>query len=222
MGYLILFNARSVKNNWLDACHAINIFDASIVAITETWFSSANDSVAYSYKDYAKFVSYRTNKAGGGTMFLVKKDYNAVKITAPLTIPNSCDCTIIKIGCLASALVSIYRPLNYSKEDTLQLLDALECILSANKNVSILGDFNLPGLNWLDELPLAKNELSATLVELISFWVMTQVVCEPSRGENWLDLIITTIPYAYNTCHVRAPVASSDHNIISCVINIPQ
>ena len=51
---------------------------------------------------------------------------------------------------------------------------------------------------------------------------MTQVVCEPSRGENWLDLINTTTPSAYNKCHVHAPVASSDHNLISCVIDIPQ
>ena len=101
------------------------MFDASIVAITETWFSSANDSVAYSYRDYAKFVSNRRNKVCGGTMFLVKRDYNAVEITAPLTIPNSRDCTIIKIRCLASTLVLIYRPPNYFKEDTLQLLDAL-------------------------------------------------------------------------------------------------
>ena len=121
---LIPFNARSVKNKWLDVCHAINIFDASIVAITETWLSSANDPVAYSYKDYAKFVSYRRNKAGGGAMFLLKKDYNAVEITAPLTVPNSYDCTIIKIEYLASTLVLIYRPPNCSKEDTLQLLDA--------------------------------------------------------------------------------------------------
>ena len=71
---LILFKARSVKNKWLDVCHAIDMFDTSIIAITETWLSSINDSVAYSYKDYAKFVSYWRNKVGGGTMFLVKKD----------------------------------------------------------------------------------------------------------------------------------------------------
>ena len=144
------------------------MFDTSIVAITETWLSSTNDSVAYSNKDYAKFVSYRRNKAGGGAMFLAKKDYNAVEITAPLTKPNSCDCTIIKIGCLASTLVFIYRPPNCSKEETLQLIDALECILSANENVTILGDFNLPGINCLDEPPVAENKLSAALVELVS------------------------------------------------------
>ena len=66
-------------------------------------------------------------------MFLVKKDYNAVEITTLLTIPNSYDYTIIKIRCLSSTLVLIYRPPNCSKEDTLQLLDALECILLANK-----------------------------------------------------------------------------------------
>ena len=51
---------------------------------------------------------------------------------------------------------------------------------------------------------------------------MTQVVCEPSRGENWLDLIITSTLSAYKKCHVHVPVASSDHNLISCEINIPQ
>ena len=167
-------------------------------------------------------LSPTKEKAGDCTMFLVKKYYNAVEITAPLTIPNSCDCTIIKVGCLASTLVLIFQPQNCSKEDTLQLLDALECIFLTTKNVTLLGDFNLPGINWLDEPPLAENELSAALVELVSLWDMTQVVCEPSRGENWLDLIITTSPSAYNKYHVHAPVASSDHNLISRVINIPQ
>ena len=95
--------------------------------------------------------------------------------------------------------------------------------MSANKNVTIFGDFNLPGINWLDEPPLAENELPSTaLVELVSSWDMTQVVCEPSRGENWLNLFITTTPSAYNKCRVHASVASPDHNLISCVINIPQ
>ena len=79
-------------------------------------------------------------------MFLVKKDY-IVEILAPLAIPNSCGCTIIKIGCLAFTLVLIYWPPNCFKEDTQKLLDALECIFSTNKNVTILGDFNLPGIN---------------------------------------------------------------------------
>ena len=198
------------------------MIDVLIAAITEIWLSSANDSVAYSYKDYAKFVSCRRNKAGGGIMFFIKKDDNAVEITASLTILNSCDRTIIKIGCLASNHVLIYRPLNCTKEDILQLLDALACILSANKNLTILGDFNLPGINWLVEPPLDENKLSAALVKLVLSWDMTQVVCEPSRGRNWLDFIITTTQSAYNKCHVHGPVASSDRKLISCVINIPQ
>ena len=41
------------------------------------------------------------------------------------------------------------------------------------------------------------------------------------KGLNWLDLIITTTSSACSNCHMHAPIATSDHNLIICEIALP-
>ena len=58
---------------------------------------------------------------------------------------------------------------------------------------------------------MAKSYMSESLIELAAAWDMTQIVPEPTRGSNYLDIILTTLPFVFSDCRVMPPVSSSDH-----------
>ena len=47
---------------------------------------------------------------------------------------------------------------------------------------------------------------------------MTQIVTQPTRGKNVLNIIITASPAIYTVCHIMPAVGKSDHNVITCQI----
>ena len=66
-------------------------------------------------------------------------------------------------------------------------------------NVWVLGDFNLPKLNWPESLPVFKPDCSHKQVydfflSIINNYNFTQVATEPTRQDNILDLFLTTNP----------------------------
>ena len=60
----IHFNARSLKSNFDAIKDYINSFGItfSVVAVSETWFTSFGDSKAYMIDNYNMFNTSRTNK----------------------------------------------------------------------------------------------------------------------------------------------------------------
>ena len=74
-------------------------------------------------------------------------------------------------------------------------LDEVEKMIEQIKGASkfqavILGDFNYPGINW--ETGEAKSLADKQFFEMINDCFLIQHVRTPTRGENVLDLILTT------------------------------
>jgi hypothetical protein len=60
-------------------------------------------------------------------------------------------------------------------------------------NIVICGDFNLPKINW-DSPDQTSGSDEILLTELLNDYFLSQVNHHPTRGENILDLIITSVP----------------------------
>ena len=58
-------------------------------------------------------------------------------------------------------------------------------------NIVFLGDFNLPNMNWQNPNP--NTDVYRTLCPLLDFYFLEQLVTEPTRKQNILDLIIIII-----------------------------
>ena len=90
-----------------------------------------------------------------------------------------------------------------------QLRKACECGI---KEVLICGDFNHRSINW-NTLNAGSNDES--FLQLTQNLFLTQHVEEPTRGENTLDLVLTTNPDAIENLKVTIPLAETcDHNMI--------
>ena len=89
-------------------------------------------------------------------------------------------------------------------------------------SVHVLGDVNFRDIVLPDRLNKQGFSMSmsegAMLVELVSDHELEQVVHFPIRGQNTLDLIITSLPGQFVDIH--SPERLSDHDIVSRTLKI--
>ena len=83
--------------------------------------------------------------------------------------------------------------------------------------ILLAGDFNLPGIQWTEGCgqvsanPPYGLEVNHSLVNTINDNNLEQLVCEPTRGANTLDLLFSLHPdfisnnYTNNTWNIRSP-----------------
>jgi len=85
-----------------------------------------------------------------------------------------------------------------------------------DKYLVVLGDFNFPGLNWR-EVDLL--DASHSFVECINNKFLYQLVEEPTRGNNFLDLLLCSDDSIVQKVTVGEPFESSDHQVIRFELN---
>src|SRR6267154_3383936 len=102
----------------------------------------------------------------------------------------------------------------YRAPDSSEINDkALYSLLNRVKNQRgvVLGDFNYPEINWsqYDSLDAAH-----PFIECIGNNFLSQLVEEPTRGKNFLDLVLSSDDSIVQNLQVGEPFESSDHQVI--------
>ena len=96
---------------------------------------------------------------------------------------------------------SFYRPPDLSIDPILQLglsLNTLTRRFTELPNIIVMGDFNLPGINWLDgsgqviSNPSYGVELNNIFLDQINDIGLNKFVNTPTRNNNILDLVLST------------------------------
>ena len=76
-----------------------------------------------------------------------------------------------------------------------------------NRNI---GDFNLPGIDW--ELFCAPQSIKEqSFINFIHDFGLCQLICEPTRGRNILDLLLVNDPLIISDVALDVPFCTSDH-----------
>jgi hypothetical protein len=154
-------------------------------------------------------------------MCLVKPEYKALALPIPCGFPASCDGLLVKLDSLSLVLWACYRPPSCSASDSANLVSTLESVLELGYNTTILGDLNMPSIDWKSDPPVGHSALDKSLIELYSAWDMCQLVLQPTRSDHILDVIMTTAPAAHAECRVEPLISTSDHCAIICEISAP-
>ena len=103
----------------------------------------------------------------------------------------------------------VYRCPSISKDEDTSLHKVIthasrgECL--------IMGDFNHPDIRWNS---LDSSNESAKFLLLVQNCFLTQHVLEPTRGDNVLDLILSSNKELVDNVTVVEPLGSSDHSQI--------
>ena len=90
----------------------------------------------------------------------------------------------------------------------------------------ILGDFNLPKINWVD-VGTVYDGIPDIMFDCMSSLGMIQFVIEATgignTGiENILDLVFSNDPLSVNIDSMHPPLSTSDHNLIEFEVFFPQ
>ena len=158
----------------------------------------------------------------GGGVFIAHRDtINLVEIE---NVGNNCELKAAKIISNTHptlCLVVYYRPPNDRETELLHFQRDLEKIISDNQKANIIlgGDFNVPSINWdtctINENPQYGYALNEKLLCILSNQFLTQMVNEPTRGDNILDLMFVSAPDLIED--VRTTCGISDHQAVTAI-----
>ena len=211
-------NARSLRNK-LDEFKALiasNKYD--IIAVTETWANCVDRDfrAEFDIGGYTLFNKDRVGRRGGGIMIYCNKEISCEEIELRNNNPDL-EILVIKIKSKNSFFnfVTIYRPPNQSAETDSQFYQTLTEL--AREDCVLLGDFNVADYTQLND---ASSQAANDLTKFVEDNFLSQSVDEPTRGNNVLDLVFSTQEDMIQKLHIGDNLSTSDHKIITFVINI--
>jgi len=208
-------NSRSIVNKREELELIVEQEAYDVIGVVETWLTNSIDNAEIELAGYQIFRQDRVNQdktRGGGVLFYVKEDINVVQRDdiCNVQFPESLFCTIENNG--DKTLLGIcYRAPDSSLDSDTGLFNLFEQACEDCNNCIIIGDFNFRELRWDKPETLPDDH---PFISCINDNFMYQLVNEPSRNDNFLDLIFSSDENVVENVIVREPLGTSDHNII--------
>ena len=218
-------NVRSLKKqlgSLRASAPALERYD--VVAFSETWL---NDNVATSelelgFDDHSWFRRDR-GSLGGGVACAVRSSL------LPLRLPDpaGAEMLLIRLRRIQTTLAVVYRP---PDEDPAMdnIMGALSEVQPPDCKLVAVGDFNVPELQWNapaggigDAVPDMRRATgrATKFIDACDLLGVRQWVCQPTRGVNVLDLVLTSRASAQVV--VQDSTFDSDHKETISTLSIP-
>ena len=215
-------NARSLKKQLGDLRVCAPVLERSdVIAITETWFNDtvADTELGFGFDHHTWFRRDR-GTLGGGVACAVRSSLSPLR----LPDPEGAEVILIRLQSAAVTIAVCCRPPD--DDDALRALtDALAAVRPQDYRLIVTGDFNLPEITWSASeggaIPrLLRNTNRAThFLDECDALGLKQWVCEPTRGDNVLDLMLTSrLPTRVD---VSDSVLNTDHRETLATVTVP-
>ena len=218
---LLVVNFQSIKSKQGPVKNLIESTNADIIIGTETWIDPTvtNNQIFPSYYDI-----YRRdrNMNGGGVLIAIKNTL----ISEPVPELQT-DCEIVwarinLVGAKTLYLSSYYHPKTSDEQSILEFQHSMERATRIHNAMFIIGgDFNFPGWNWKDKVlkPDTSNpSIHYKFADILDDHGLIQMVEEPTRGTNILDLVLTNNPSRFPRTIVIPGL--SDHDVVFSEVDI--
>ena len=181
--------------------------------IAETWLNDLKSPPVFQgYSLVARKDKASKTGIGGGTCIYRKMN---LKTTSPKVLLKLPLCQVSSVRYRDLLIQLVYRSPKQKIEDDRQLYEFLQS--TPEKNRVIFGDFNLAPAWTPNTVPTGQSELIKEAFEEMD---MTQMIDEPTRGQNILDLLFLSKPELLkNKLCVADYIA--DHNVIFAEIKAP-
>lgn len=199
----------------------IDTCSADIVLLTETWLSSniSNEEIFECDKAFNIYRCDREDRIGGGVLIAVSDRLQSFAF--PLVCSLEIVCICARINHRDMVFCCCYRPPNSCTTFCDDLHDVLNNIVTKfpRTPLFLLGDFNFPKINWSTTSPVVCDSSCETkaFVKLCTDFNFSQLISEPTRSANTLDLVLTTAPDLVHELTFLPGL--SDHCFIHFVLN---
>ena len=191
-----LTNARSIVNKLRELHYLMYVAKFDIIAITETWL---HDNVANGLLDPESLFNIvrkdrKADVKGGGVCALVKKCWSVIPIDFD---DEFADLEIVGFDLIAAKTriryFVVYRPPKVDSLSAIHLGRIINCLAryeSSHTNV-IVGDLNLPKINWSD-LSCPSDNLHRPFLTFLVESSYSQLVGFPTHATDTLDVVLTS------------------------------
>ena len=212
----VLVNCRGIKGKKAEYQAMIDTLKPDIVAGTESHLEDSINTNEIFPPDYTTYRNDR-NRHGGGVFISVKNKWVSRQINPSIDV--TCEVIWVSVDRYGSSPITIgsfYRPPGSPPEALTDLTKSATSIKRGdNSCILIAGDFNLPGIDWNEQKIVPGSRDGAQCQTLLNFcddMALDQLVKEPTRHQNTLDLIFTSHPGLVQNTTVGPGLA--DHDIV--------
>ncbi|PIK54725.1 endonuclease-reverse transcriptase [Apostichopus japonicus] len=215
---IVFTNARSIRKNFAEFTVLLEDLKPDVFGITESWLREDIDSAEVSHPGYVVYRQDRRdthNGVGGGVLLYVRDDIVSVeKSQLQGSFVNSVWCELSTNNSKRSRDVItvgvVYRSPNSSDDNDVVLFDSIR--KAAKGDVVIMGDFNFPDINWIDG---SSSRKGSNFLDVVQDCFLHQHVTFPTRGDNILDLVLSSNPSNVVDLTGLGKLGTSDHDILA-------
>ena len=219
---VVNINFRSAVGKKAQTLVMIDSMKPDIILACETWLDGEIRDNEVLPTDLYKIYRKDRNRSGGGVLVAVRSDLNSYIVPEFAT---ECEMVWVAIklhGRKTLYTCSYYRPHVNDEPSLLKFGESLSR-LSNNPNFTYLigGDFNFPDWDWSTMTIKPKSSfpnLHRKFITLLEDNNLEQVVTQPTRLNNTLDLLLTNSPQLIP--RVEVVPGLSDHDIPFCEFNV--
>ena len=199
-----------------------------IVFGSETWLNQNIGNKEFLPQGY---TAYRKDRKDGygGTLIAVRDTFSCQELLTSSSEDDT-EITVVKIEIPKEKpliLVAAYRPPSANLEKSSKLCDNIESLAQRHKGSVFWlgGDLNLPDINWETNSIIGNQNLKSInerFLQMIVTIHSEQMVLEPTRNENVLDLFVTNRPSLINRLEVIPGLSDHKAVLINSSIKAPR
>ena len=207
--------------------------NAKILIMTETHLTPDVLDEEITIPNFNVFRTDRINRKCGGVCILIQENLGVEKSKSVHYSNSVCEMLIIHIEQMNLHIICVYRPPDTTNDEFTPCIDKIEsylCNLPSTDNIMILGDFNFPFLSWIEAEDSVIYHIKSgaktdeklqaeKLLNLTNKYFMNQIITQPTRNTNTLDLIfLNNTELIPNHTVENESKCLSDHDLITCHI----
>ena len=218
---LLNVNFRSLVNKVGEFKALVETEKPDILVGTETWLAPDIKSSEFLPDGYITYRNDRsgTGKRSGGVLILIR---DTIICTHQPQFTTDCEITWIKIDIVGTESLYIgayYRPHEKDESSVEELRKSLDLVRQNKGTVWLAGDFNFPKMNWINNAPSVHQscqfkQLYTSFISILDDYNLIQLVTQPTRLDNILDLFLTSNDTLVENCNTIPGI--SDHSAV-CV-----
>lgn len=146
-----------------------------------------------------------------------------LKIVTPGVCYANCEVLCLDLNYRSDLFrfILVYRSPSFSDISSITCLtECLNSLIVSNQIVILLGDFNLPDIDW-NSFNYPDSTVHNLFMSVFQHHGLSQFIVSPTRSDNILDLLFSTHHDALANISIQPPLSSSDHNTILFDLNLP-
>ena len=220
----VLINARSICNKLSEFHHLIYSNTYDLIFVCESWLTPNWPNGIIDPLHLFNIVRCdRSVRSGGGVCILIRKSLHYAEITTNSKFNSLELCGIDIVSKHARCrFICVYRPPGYGKDsiDYARLIaEYINTFTMCKHPVIILGDFNLPHIDWA-HLTGPNDSIHNLLLDTFISNGLLQQVSEPTRITNILDIVLTNEPMIMPRLQTYELFGNSDHSQVQFCVHV--